>query len=125
MPALPLVLARPPLALSTARVFAALGGEVRPPLPALPPFSNIGAVAEWLAGTRNDLSGPAGAIAPAAEAGVSALMHDHDCMIARMTGSGPTAFGLFPSAAAAERTASRLAAAEPSWWVRATMTGAA
>jgi 4-diphosphocytidyl-2-C-methyl-D-erythritol kinase len=37
-----------------------------------------------------------------------------DCLLARMSGSGATCFGLFPNAAAAEAVARALA--RPGWW---------
>jgi 4-diphosphocytidyl-2-C-methyl-D-erythritol kinase len=81
-------------------------------------------LAGWLIATRNDLSDAAVTLDPRAALAVAALTHDGECLIARMSGSGPTAYGLFPTRAAADRAAARLAAAEPSWWVKATMTGA-
>ncbi|HKS63325.1 MAG TPA: hypothetical protein VJT13_16605 [Xanthobacteraceae bacterium] len=41
-------------------------------------------------------------------------------MLARMSGSGATCFGLFGSAGVAQEVAQRLQAEHPGWWVRAT-----
>ncbi|MDA3889425.1 MAG: 4-(cytidine 5'-diphospho)-2-C-methyl-D-erythritol kinase, partial [Allgaiera sp.] len=42
-----------------------------------------------------------------------------DCLLARMSGSGATCFGLFATGQAAEAAATRLRAAQPGWWVEA------
>jgi 4-diphosphocytidyl-2-C-methyl-D-erythritol kinase len=124
VPPVPIVLARPPVVVRTPAVFARLGGGERPPLPRLPQrFGSILDLVFWLRQTRNDLEEPAGEVEKAARAAVSLLRADPDCMFARMSGSGAAAFGIFVSLAAAERAAERLAAARPTWWVTATMTG--
>jgi 4-diphosphocytidyl-2-C-methyl-D-erythritol kinase len=125
MPALPMVLACPPVTVPTAAVFAAFDHLARPHLPRPPAFANVRAVAEWLDLTRNDLAAPAGEIEPEAAAAAQALAADGECLFARMSGSGAAAFGLFPSRAAAARGAARLATARPSWWVKAAISGPA
>jgi 4-diphosphocytidyl-2-C-methyl-D-erythritol kinase len=42
------------------------------------------------------------------------------CLLARMSGSGATCFGLFDSPRAAARAAATLQVGAPHWWVRAT-----
>jgi 4-diphosphocytidyl-2-C-methyl-D-erythritol kinase len=123
MPRLPLVLVCAPVAVRTADVFAALNDPRGSPLPALPAFRTADDVAAWLPATRNDLEDAAARVSPAAAAGAAALSGDPDCLFARMTGSGPAAFGIFASPAAAAAAAARLARAEPSWWVQAATTG--
>ncbi|MDH3264509.1 MAG: 4-(cytidine 5'-diphospho)-2-C-methyl-D-erythritol kinase, partial [Paracoccaceae bacterium] len=41
------------------------------------------------------------------------------CLVARMSGSGATCFGLYADAAARDRARAALAAAHPDWWVAA------
>jgi len=125
VPPLPMVLACPPVVVSTAAVFAALDGEgPRGPLPPLPQrFSSLAEVADWLRHTRNDLGPPAATVSPAAAEAERAVAAETGCLFARMTGSGPTAFGIFTDSASAERAAARLGAANPAWWVVATLTG--
>jgi len=43
-----------------------------------------------------------------------------DCLLARMSGSGATCFGLFESPRAAATAAATLQVGAPHWWVRAT-----
>jgi 4-diphosphocytidyl-2-C-methyl-D-erythritol kinase len=65
--------------------------------------------------TRNDLEAPAALLAPVIGDVLAALAGDPDCLLARMSGSGATCFGLYPSALAATAAAGRLA--RSGWWV--------
>jgi 4-diphosphocytidyl-2-C-methyl-D-erythritol kinase len=118
---LDLVLLNPGLPLGTPEVFAL----VRPELFA----SRPGPVPErldahWLAGTRNNLESPARRLVPEIAAVLSALAATPGCRLARMSGSGPTCFGLFAGPATAQAAAATLAAAHPGWWSVATRAGA-
>jgi 4-diphosphocytidyl-2-C-methyl-D-erythritol kinase len=125
IPRLPIVLARPPLAVSTAAVFAALADAQRPGLPALPTATATpNDLVAWLRETRNDLGEAAALVSKHAGAAARTLAGDPECLFARMSGSGAAAFGIFASYAAARRAAARLGAARPAWWVVPTMTGA-
>ena len=64
--------------------------------------------------TRNDLELPARALAPSIGSALDALAAVPGCLLARMSGSGATCFGLFASAEAAEAAAAALA--RPGWW---------
>jgi 4-diphosphocytidyl-2-C-methyl-D-erythritol kinase len=66
-----------------------------------------------LAAWRNDLEAPAMALCPAIAEVRAAIAAQPGCLLARMSGSGATCFGLFGSAAAAERAAAALPRA---WW---------
>lgn len=123
MPALPIVLANPDVAVPTAKVFARLGNEERAPLPAMPArFGSLLDVIFWLRQARNDLAEPAAAVAKTAGAAARALMADPECLFARMSGSGAAAFGIFVTMDAAERAAARLRENKPGWWVASAMT---
>ena len=120
-PPLDLVLLNPGIPLGTPEVFAL----VRPERFA----TRLGLVPEhldaaWLAGSRNDLELPARRLLPEIGAVLAALGATPGCRLARMSGSGPTCFGLFDDAAAAQSAASTLAAAHPGWWAMATQAGA-
>lgn len=120
LPALPLVLANPGIPLATAAVFARLATAVNPGLGRIPVrFGGIADVAGWLAAQRNDLEAPAGALVPAIGEVRAALAARPGCLLARMSGSGATLFGLFSDRAEAARAAAALAAERPHWWVRA------
>lgn len=121
LPALPLVLVNPGVAVSTPAVFKALECRDNPPLPPLPARAGFDALAAWLAAARNDLEAPAVAIAPAIAVALAAL-RESGAVVARMSGSGATCFGLFRSRQDAARAASAIAAARLSWYVAATTT---
>ena len=117
-PPLRAVLVNPGVAVPTGAVFAALERADNAPMPAtLPRWPDAGALIDWLARQRNDLQAPAVARAPVIGAVLDALGARPGCVLARMSGSGATCFGLFHDAAAARDAAAALA--RPGWWVRA------
>jgi len=123
LPALPIVIAQPSVAIRTAEVFARLAHGERTPLPPLPPkFGTVYDVIFWLRQARNDLSEPATLVSKAAGAAAKAIGRDSECLFARMSGSGAAAFGIFVSLEAAERAAERLKQLKPAWFVSAAMT---
>lgn len=118
LPPLWMVLVNPGVPLSTAAVFAALARRDNPGLPALPArWPDTRSFCTWLRGTRNDLEPAACAIAPQVLAAIDALHRTRGCLLARMSGSGASVFGLFADAGQAERAAARLRARAPAWWV--------
>jgi 4-diphosphocytidyl-2-C-methyl-D-erythritol kinase len=73
-----------------------------------------------LAQDRNDLEKPAVRLRPEIARVLELLRSQADCVLARMSGSGATCFGLFASREGARAAARTLRAAQPAWWVRAT-----
>jgi 4-diphosphocytidyl-2-C-methyl-D-erythritol kinase len=125
IPAVPLVLVNPGVAVSTTQVFKNLDRADDPPLPEIPrAFKSVFELAIWLRQTWNGLDEAALAEAKIINRIVQALTADPDCLLARMTGSGPTCFGIFASPGAAQRAAVRLRVGRPEWWVAACVTGA-
>jgi len=121
LPGLWLVLVNPGLPLETPAVFRGLARRDNPPMPdALPAFADALALAGWLATQRNDLEAPARSLAPVIGRVLEALTVQPGCLLARMTGSGATCFGVFASRAA--RDAAAMAVGRPGWWVAATTT---
>ncbi|MFD2237223.1 4-(cytidine 5'-diphospho)-2-C-methyl-D-erythritol kinase [Aureimonas populi] len=121
LPALPMVLVNPGIAMETPAVFRALAGRVAhepPPLPA-GGFQDIAALASYLATCRNDLEEPARRLVPAISTVVEELTATGP-LLARMSGSGASVFGLYASEAEAARAAHAIARNRPRWWVRAT-----
>jgi 4-diphosphocytidyl-2-C-methyl-D-erythritol kinase len=118
LPPLPAVLVNPRVAVPTAPVFAGLSRRDNPPLPdALPALPDAATAIAWLATQRNDLEPPARALAPAIGAVLAALASTPGCGLARMSGSGATCFGLYPTDTAAAAAARALRAAHPDWWI--------
>lgn len=122
LPPLWCVLVNPRVPVPTPRVFAALASRVNPPLPEMPAaaLQSAARFADWLATeTRNDLVAPALQVAPVLAEVQAALATAPDCLLARMSGSGGTHFGLFASDASAQKAAQHLSAGHPDWWVKA------
>ena len=119
LPVLPAVLVNPGVPVPTRDVFAALAGKYgEKPLGGVP--TTIDALIDFLAGHGNDLTEPAIACAPQVKEVLTALHDLRGVRLARMSGSGPTCFALFATAAAAEAAARQLASLQPNWWVRST-----
>ena len=51
----------------------------------------------------------------------AALEAQPGCLLAAMSGSGPTCFGIFADQAQARQAADHIAAAHSGWWVKATL----
>jgi 4-diphosphocytidyl-2-C-methyl-D-erythritol kinase len=125
MPALPLVLVNPGVPLSTAQVFKNLTRTDNRPLPEIPrAFKSVFELVIWLRQTWNGLDDAARTEAKSIKPVLQVLEADPDCLLARMTGSGPTCFGIFASPGAAHRAAVRLRIGRPEWWVAPCVTGA-
>ncbi|MFP3920756.1 MAG: 4-(cytidine 5'-diphospho)-2-C-methyl-D-erythritol kinase [Dichotomicrobium sp.] len=122
MPELPAVLVNPGIALATREVFAALNapalGDAASRQPETPgAFANAGALIGFLHDHPNDLEAPAGKLAPITADILDALQASPGCALARLSGSGPTCFGLFGTRDAAIHAAETLRAAHPDWWL--------
>ena len=124
LPALPAVLVNPGVDVPTPEVFRALESRDNPPMPAIPEaLASIGDAVAWIAAQRNDLEPPARQIAPAITGALDALRSFDTCLLARMSGSGATCFGVFGTAAAAAAAAASLARRRPGWWIAPTTLG--
>ena len=133
LPRLFAVLVNPGVAVSTRDVFATLnlasrptsdGGSSSSPLVLQGVGGEPTAFVTALAKDRNDLEAPAIELEPAIAEVLSVLHGLPGCRLARMSGSGATCFGLFPTNAAAAAAARTLRVGYPQWWVRATVLGA-
>ena len=102
--------------LATKEVFGALQGRRAGPAPTPPRFDDAAALASYLSGCTNDLTAPAIELLADIKTSLSALESTPGCLLARMSGSGPTCFGLYANADEAEAAATAIATAEPSWW---------
>lgn len=116
LPAAGLVLLNPGVAISTPSVFRARSAAFSAPacFPA-EGWRTAAALVETLQTTRNDLEPPARALAPAIGDCLDTLTGAPGCLLARMSGSGATCFGLFASAGVAQAAAGAIV--RPGWWV--------
>ncbi|MFN4128830.1 MAG: 4-(cytidine 5'-diphospho)-2-C-methyl-D-erythritol kinase [Paracoccaceae bacterium] len=113
-----LVLVNPGVAVATPQVFRGLMRKDNSPMPRdLPRLRSSAELAAFLQMMRNDMEPPALALAPVIGAVKSALTAQPGCMLARMSGSGATCFGLFGDGLSASAAARGVQAAHPGWWV--------
>ncbi|HVY90074.1 MAG TPA: 4-(cytidine 5'-diphospho)-2-C-methyl-D-erythritol kinase [Hyphomonadaceae bacterium] len=123
-PHLPAVLVNPGITLETRKVFErfdAVGGANRNFRETDPPYTgDLGEFAGALVNYRNDLQTVAVALCPEIEKALSAIKAQPGCLLARMSGSGPTCFGIFGSDEQAEAAARNIADRKRKYWVRAT-----
>lgn len=109
-----LVLVNPGVAVSTPSIFKGLICKENPPMTGDLAWPDLAGLARWLGAQRNDLMPPALDLEPKIAKVVAGLSAQEGCLIARMSGSGATCFGLFAQEAAARAAAAALA--RPDWW---------
>ena len=122
LPPLPAVLFNPGVPSPTGAVYRAYdAGPMRSADRPDPPRDwSVAGVIDWLSVQRNDLQPPALALTPAIADALAAVAATPQVALTRMSGSGATVFGLYPTEAAAQAAARTLAAAHPHAWVTAT-----
>ena len=129
-PVLDAVLVNPGVPCSTAAVYRRFDerrgkGPTIADRPRLPErFESVADVVKMLVSCRNDLEPPAIDVAPIIGDVLGLLLARDECLLARVSGSGATCFALCADAEGAEKLAGAIAAAEPTWWVRACRLGA-
>lgn len=121
MPRVPMLLVNPGVPVPTRDVFAALqarsGADMKLPRGA---FQDTADLLRFLDSTRNDLEAPAIALQPVIGEVLKAIAALPGALLARMSGSGATCFGLFADDDCCRRGARILAEAMPGWWVAPT-----
>ncbi len=120
LPSMHLVLVNPGVSVPTGPVFQGLQRKNNPPMPAdFPRWRDAAGFAVWLSRQRNDLEPPARALAPVITQVLADLQGADGCLLARMSGSGATCFGIYADPAQAEHAARSIGATHPEWWCRA------
>jgi 4-diphosphocytidyl-2-C-methyl-D-erythritol kinase len=113
LPSCGLLLANPRIALPTPQVFRARRGEFSPPAEMPERLADAAALAGWLRPLGNDLQDAALSLCAVIAEVLSAIAAQPGCLLARMSGSGATCFGLFATPAQAQAAAKALPA---DWW---------
>lgn len=116
LPPLWIVLANAGVAVPTGAVFSRLATAENPPLPD-PDWSDLPGFVRWLCIARNDLWPPARDLVSEIGTVLDHLEARPGCLLARMSGSGGTCFGLFGAEDAATDAARALGRDQPDWWV--------
>lgn len=114
-----LALVNPRVALATPAVFKARSGGFSDPAPLETTPRDAAHLAALLTARRNDLTAAAISLAPPVGEALALLAAQPACLLARMSGSGATCFGLFAEPEAAHAAARAIAAARPGWWTAA------
>ncbi|MEL6799395.1 MAG: 4-(cytidine 5'-diphospho)-2-C-methyl-D-erythritol kinase [Pseudomonadota bacterium] len=109
------VLVNPGIPVSTPAVFARLATKTNTPMTEPIPEPTDADFPNWLADQRNDLEGPAVALAPDIGQALAILGQQPGCRIARMSGSGATCFALFERGRASHAV-DTINQAHPNWW---------
>lgn len=125
LPRVPAVLVNPGMPLSTKAVYGALAApalETAVQVPeAVGPFADVDALVACLEPLSNDLEAPAIHLEPVIGDVQRVLAAAPGICLVRLSGSGPTVFGLFRSEEEARSAAAGIARDHPDWWVRAAM----
>ena len=120
LPPCGVLLVNPGVPVPTGAVFAARRG----PFSATDRFcetpADAAALASLLRTRHNDLEPPARAQVPTIDRVLARIAAAPGCLLARMTGSGGTCFGLFGDETAAADAAGAIARERPGWWVHPT-----
>jgi 4-diphosphocytidyl-2-C-methyl-D-erythritol kinase len=116
LPRFGIALVNPGTPLATASVFRARTGGFQTPAALPAGWDDAAAMAAALRGLENGLEAAARGLCPAISAALAALAAQPGCLLARMSGSGATCFGLFATAAAAAAAAASIARRAPGWW---------
>jgi 4-diphosphocytidyl-2-C-methyl-D-erythritol kinase len=114
-----LLLANPKVATPTPAVFKARQGSFSKAARWSEPPRDFAEFASRLRSSANDLTEAAISVTPAIREVLVALAALPGCVLARLSGSGATCFGLFADEAAARAAEGALRSARPDWWVTA------
>lgn len=118
------VIVNPRQPLPTADVFRALNATPAASLqssPVPPDLHHLSDLLDFMRARGNDLEAPATRLLPAIGEIKAALETQPGCLLAAMSGSGPTCFGIFADQAQARLAADRIAGAHSGWWVKPTV----
>ena len=117
LPEFGLILVNPKITVSTPVIFNSLKNRKNPALPPIPnQFGSIGAFVKYLNATRNDLQAAAETLCPAISHVLQTIAGNPQCLLARMSGSGATCFGICESGLESA-IAAQIKTGNPHWWV--------
>ncbi len=119
-PEFPLLLVNPNKPVQTQDVYNRLdkvNNSSQTPFPAMGKRIDV---ITWLREQRNDLEPPALQLCPEIKDILSGLKKQDGCLVARMSGSGGTCFGIFQTAEQVSVAARTIKQLKPWWWVQPT-----
>lgn len=119
-----LLLVNPGIATPTPAVFKARQGDFTPAGRWRAAPGDAQGLAEALLSRGNDLTEAAITVTPAIRDVLTAIARTEACLLARLSGSGATCFGLYAGGAEAEAARRAILAANPGWWAVAAQIAA-
>ena len=120
LPPCGVLLVNPGVPVPTGPVFAARRGPYSNPSRIDEAPQDASVLAALLRTRRNDLERPAIEQVPEIGVVLARLAEAPGCLLARMSGSGGTCFGLFEDEVGAAAAAGAIARDHPAWWVQST-----
>lgn len=129
VPPLVALLVNPGVPLATKAVFDRMAGRAGSRLSsgraasatAIETLETPHSVLPFLQKSGNDMEDAASVLVPVIGDILAILSAARGCRLARMSGSGPTCFGLFAERRQAVRAATAIRRAQPGWWVQPTL----
>jgi 4-diphosphocytidyl-2-C-methyl-D-erythritol kinase len=117
LPTFFVVLMNPNKPLATRDVFARFDGGFAKAEPSPHSFADMDSLVRYLSQRKNQLQPAATEMMPDIHTMIEALEKSEGCLLARMSGSGATCFGLFETLAKAKEAAQLLSQHFPDYWV--------
>jgi 4-diphosphocytidyl-2-C-methyl-D-erythritol kinase len=111
-----LLLVNPLVETPTPAVFTARLGDFSAPARWQQNPKDVGEMVALLSSRRNDLTPPAIKLAPVVATVLDAIAATPDCLLARLSGSGATCFGIYATLAEAQAARAAILARHPAWW---------
>lgn len=120
LPSMGVLLVNPNLSLSTASVFSSFDSAFSKANNKIESWLNLQNFITYLQEKRNDLELSAKRLAPEINEVLNVLENEPNCLLARLSGSGATCFGLFSSSDGAKKGKQSISQKHQEWWVRDT-----
>jgi 4-diphosphocytidyl-2-C-methyl-D-erythritol kinase len=117
------VLVNPGVAVSTGKVFHQFDETDPDAINLFDELAEDAGLLEMAMAGRNDLQDVAISMLPEISPVLKTLNAQQDCQLVRMSGSGATCFGLFPSLETALKAQRKISTQHPDWWCVQTMLG--
>lgn len=118
LPDLPLVVVYPDKPSSTPAAYKNYTGPFSAEVALPSSFKDVREAAAFIGRQKNDLRAPAIMNVPEIESALDSLSAQDGILLPQMSGSGSACFGIFETAAHAERAATAISSSYPRWWVR-------
>jgi 4-diphosphocytidyl-2-C-methyl-D-erythritol kinase len=115
-----IVLVKPAEELLTADIYRSFSGNFTPRGTMPNALPDVNSLVQAIQPKRNDLQSPAMTLLPIINDVLSAIGATRGCLLARMSGSGPTCFGIYATPHDAQHAAQGLNHTYSSWWCTAT-----